>query len=324
MTDPQTETPNALVAAETLIPYLEQHYDLSAPVECTLIRRGFNDNYRVRAGEDPFVLRLYFNGKYYIQSEADFRFELDWLTFLHAEGIPVAYPLRRKDGDLLGPVDTDAGPRWGALFAYASGESPQDLTPEEAFSLGHVVARLHITSSRFRSMHPRYHLNLHYLTEQPMRLISAFLREQGRDDVYRFEPRVAELERLVRRLPTTSETYDLIHGDLHFGNVHMDARRGPTFFDFDHGGYGWRAYDLATACKSRLSEESKGAFLEGYERLRPLSVEERACIPVFQKIRPIWDIGDILAMRAAWGDSEEIGAEFADQILKTFERLFED
>src|SRR5450432_2475079 len=103
-------TPNTLVAAEALIPYLKKHYGFPAPVECELIRRGFNDNYLVRAGTSQFVLRLYFNGKYYIQSDADFRFELDWLAFLHAEGIPVAYAIRRKDGDLLGNIDTDSGP----------------------------------------------------------------------------------------------------------------------------------------------------------------------------------------------------------------------
>jgi Ser/Thr protein kinase RdoA (MazF antagonist) len=313
---------NTLVAAVSLIPYLEKHYDLPAPVECELIRRGFNDNYLVRAGTNQFVLRLYFNGKYYIQSEADFRFELDWLAFLHAEGIPVAYAIRREDGDLMGNIDTGSGRRWCALFAYASGERRKDLTPDEGHSLGHVVAHLHLTSSRFQSPRHRYHLNLKYLTEQPMRLIAEFLREHGKGDVRRFVARVAELERQVHRLPTTPEAYGLIHGDLHHGNFHVDAQSRATFFDFDHGGYGWRVYDLAAICKGGLSEESGSAFLEGYRSLRSLSAVEQECIPVFQKIRSIWDIGDVLAMRTAWGESEEIGAEFADRILKTFERLF--
>ncbi len=318
MKEAQPGVLNILVAAEELILYLQDHYDLPPPVACELIRRGFNDNYRVRAGETQFVLRLYFNGKYYIRSEADFRFELDWLAFLRAEGIPVASPIRRKDGDLLGAVNTAAGPRWCALFTYAHGERRKEFTPEEGQSLGRIIARLHLASSRFQSSYHRYHLNLDYLTKQPMRLISEFLREQGEEELLRFAPHVEEWEWQVSRLPATTETYGLIHGDLHRGNFHLDPQGSPTFFDFDHGGYGWRAYDLAT-CKAGMSEESGNAFLDGYESLRPLSTLERECIPVFQKIRPIWDIGDILAMRTAWGDSVEIGAEFK----KNFERLFD-
>ena len=272
---------------ETLIPYLERQYGLEPPVECELIRRGFNDNYLVRSGEGKFVLRLYFNGKYYIGSEADFRFELDWLMFLRSEGIPVAYPIRRKDGDLLGALEPAAGPRWCALFAYASGEyrRAKDLTPEEAHFLGCVVARLHLACSRSQSSYPRYHLDLRYLTREPMRLISEFLREQGKGDAGPFVQCVAELERQVDRLPTIPEAYGLIHGDLHHGNFHVDKQGNPTFFDFDHGGYGWRAYDLALTCRCGLSDESESAFLEGYEKsLRPLSAVERECIPVFEKI----------------------------------------
>lgn len=314
--------PNTLVAAEALIPYLQMQYDLPAPVECALIRRGFNDTYRVQAEQDAFVLRLYFNGKYYIQSEADFRFELDWLTFLNAEGILVAVPIRRKDGDLLGALDTDAGSRWCALFTFAPGERREDLTPEEGQALGDAVARLHVASSRFTSPYPRYHLDLQYLTEQPMRLMAEFLDAHGKGDIRRFEPRVAELERQVQHLPRAPEVYGLIHGDLHPRNFYLDTPGNPTFFDFDHGGYGWRAYDVAT-CMGGLSMETGSAFLDGYAAVRPLSEEERAAIPVFQQIRPLWDIGDVLAMRTAWGDSKKFGPEYADTILQTFEQIFD-
>jgi Ser/Thr protein kinase RdoA (MazF antagonist) len=37
--------------------------------------------------------------------------------------------------------------------------------------------------------------------------------------------------------------FPIIHGDLHGGNGHFAGPRQLTLFDFDHGGYGWRAYD---------------------------------------------------------------------------------
>ena len=71
-------------------------------------------------------------------------------------------------------------------------------------------------------------------------------------------------------------------------------------FDFDHCGYGWRAYDIAVFLGS-MPLEIGAAFLEGYQSLRRLSAAEIAAIPTFVKIRLIWDTGDVLAMVPLWG-----------------------
>ena len=63
---------NALLDAPALTPWLESRYGLSS-LDCDLIRRGFNDTYRVSAGGDVFILRVYFNHKYYIAGPDDFR-----------------------------------------------------------------------------------------------------------------------------------------------------------------------------------------------------------------------------------------------------------
>ncbi len=154
-----------------------------------------------------------------------------------------------------------------------------------------------------------------------MQLTKIFLREQGHEGIEAFLPAVQELRAQIQSLPTTLPAYGVIHGDMHGGNCAVTEQGAITFFDFDHGGYGWRAYDLAT-CKGRLSEDAWTACLGGYEQIRPLSLAEIDSIPVFQKLRPIWDKGDILAMRTAWGDSEEIGAEFAKKIVSNFVELF--
>ena len=41
------------------------------------------------------------------------------------------------------------------------------------------------------------------------------------------------------------------------------------------------------------------------------------------RIRPIWDKGDILAMRAAWGDYHEFGDDFADRLIIMLGRVCE-
>src|SRR5712692_10508897 len=102
---------------------------MKAPVEREFIRRGFNDHYRVRTGDRQFVLRIYFNGKYYIESISDFRFELELLAFLHESGIPVSSPIKRKDGDLIGVLDAPQGGRCFAMFTFAEGEKREKIGP---------------------------------------------------------------------------------------------------------------------------------------------------------------------------------------------------
>jgi Ser/Thr protein kinase RdoA (MazF antagonist) len=313
---------NILLDTSDLLPVLTAEYDLSTPVTCTLLRRGFNDHYEVRAGQDRYILRLYFQGKYYIQSDSDFRFELDLLDFLHANGIPISHALRRKNGDLLGTLETPGGARHFALFTFAEGETDKSLNPALAHTLGQTLARLHSTSDRFQTTHRRYHLNLRYLLDEPMRLIEAFLREHGKEGVEAYRPAIQELREQVQELPITLPAYGIIHGDMHGGNCAVTEQGGFTFFDFDHGGYGWRAYDLAT-CKGRLSDEAWDACLEGYQQIRPLLQAEIESVPIFTKLRPIWDKGDVLAMRTAWGDSAEFGEEFAEQIQTMFAKLFD-
>jgi Ser/Thr protein kinase RdoA (MazF antagonist) len=312
---------NTLLDASTLLPVLTAEYNLPAPVECVFLRRGFNDHYEVRAAQGRYILRVYFQGKYYIESDSDFRFELDLLDFLYSNGVPVSHAVRRNIGDLLGTLQTSGGVRHFALFTYAEGETAKTLDPTLARTLGQTVARLHSTADRFQTMHRRYHLNLEYLLDKPMQLIEAFLQEQGQEGVKAYHPAIEALRTKIQALPTTAPMYGIIHGDLHGGNRAVTEEGIFTFFDFDHGGYGWRAYDLAI-CQCLMSEEAWNACLEGYQQIRPLLQSEIESIPIFRKLSPIWDKGDILAMRTAWGDREEFGEEFVKQIQTTFATLF--
>lgn len=301
MSEATRDRNNVILPAEALTPMLMREYALPEPLECTLIRRGFNDHYRVAVGDRRFVLRVYLAGKYYIESEGDFRFELDLLAFLAGRGVSVSHAIPLRSGELLGALETEGGVRYFALFTQAEGEMVKAATTEQATALGETVGAFHVAANDFRSPHRRYRLDLEYLMERPLREIEALLARCGRGDLAPYRPALDRLHRTVREAPLTGDAFGIIHGDLHRGNVHFDADCRPTLFDFDHGGFGYRAYDLAV-CRSRLSDAAWEAFLASYQCLRPVGHEELALLPAFAAIRPIWDIGDILAMRPAWGD----------------------
>lgn len=282
---------NILLEPATVLELVSEHYDLPQPQSCHFIRRGFNDHYEITAGETRYIFRVYLNGKYYIESADAFRFELDLLEYLHEQNVQVAYPLPQKDGTLLGWTSANSDRRAFALFVYAPGETVEELpSVAQSLELGRTVASLHVAANTFTSPHERYHLDLEYLVEQPLRLI-----EQQDDREMQGTLDALPVDKLVdavKKFDASGDQYGIIHGDLHPGNLHFQGER-VTLFDFDHCAYGWRAYDLATVFS--LPNEQREAFFRGYESLRPLSDEERALLPVFAQLRTLWDIGDVLA-----------------------------
>lgn len=260
---------------------------------CNLIRRGFNDHYLITAVQEKYIFRVYLNGKYYVDLPEAFQFELDLLDYLQAQGIPVSYPIRTNNGELLGWTSTALGERATALLSFApGGEVSEDaFTVEQSVEVGKTTAAFHLAANDFSSSHDRYHLNLKYLVDEPLRL----LKEDNSDRAQEFLaslPPIPDLVSAVKSLSTDKDEYGIIHGDLHPGNMHFQGNQ-VTLFDFDHCGYGWRAYDLAPF--SDAPSTLQKAFLQGYESLRPLSEDERECLPVFAKLRMLWDAGDILA-----------------------------
>ena len=122
---------NTRVEPQALVPFLTQRYGLSPSTRCSFIRRGGNDHYLVEDGDRRDVLRLCLNGKYYIGTADELRFELDLLDFLKAQGLPVAAPIPDTGGQTLArlrcssslrergfgrPWRPDTQGSWGALW----------------------------------------------------------------------------------------------------------------------------------------------------------------------------------------------------------------
>ena len=294
-----------ILEAESLTPNVSADYDLPPITGCELIRRGFNDHYLVKAKDRQYVLRLYLNDKYYINGADDFRFELEFLSFLKARDVPVAYPIVRQDGELLGNIETPDGIRYSALFHFAKGqefEKCPEKTPAIAKQLGELIGRLHLNANNFYSAYNRYHLDFRYLIDEPIRILEKHLVKRGKGDLAFFKPLAAQLKHQVSQLPKES-TYGLIHADLHGRNLFYDEEAGFCFFDFDHCAHGWRVYDLATF--SHMPDDMRTALYEGYESVRPLSKLEKELMPVFRKFRTTWDLGDMLSMHTVWGKEPE-------------------
>ncbi|MFN8558035.1 MAG: phosphotransferase [Dehalococcoidia bacterium] len=309
---------NEQIPAAALAPLLTAAYALPEPLQCTVIRRGFNDAYRVTTAAGEYVARVYLNGKYFIRADADFGAELALLERLAEAGLPVAAPVRAAAGDLLTALAYGEETRRAALFPFVTGEPAHgDLSAADATALGALVGRLHDAMDRFDRADSRYTLDQRYLLDQPLLLLRDHAGVHALADL---TERARGYRALLARLARTAPAFGLIHADLNSGNILRTPDGGFTLIDFDHCAYGWRAYDLAPFWKR--GGETWSAFLAGYESVRPLSAAEREAMPAFAAMRDLWDVGDLLAMMPAWGKAPS--DQFLDEALATSGALSRD
>ena len=292
---------NTMLTSEEALEVINKNYNLGDINYCMLVRRGFNDTYLIDTGHQKYIFRMYLNGKYYVESDDAYRFELNLIKHLHTQGVPVANAIPTEKGDLLGKEKTQKGQRTFALFYYADGIplNRDSVTIKQGYQMGVALANLHLAANSFECKYGRYKLDLKYLVDEPMRLVSEGeqcaepndLIKRGQHVIEKLQPIESYIDR-INSIGIDGDKFGIIHADMHLGNIHFRGEE-LTIFDFDHCAFGWRAYDLAIS--SGLPKDQKVAMIEGYESRRPLSSEERDSLQDFSNLRNLWDIGDILA-----------------------------
>lgn len=299
---------------------------------------GANENYLVEAAGQKYVLRIYIDNNYYPRSSQSYRFELNFLRFLSERDLPAVSTVERQDGNLLSllPVPPH-GARCAALFHFCPGENHTAWFPDfdalRVRRLGEIVAEIHKQGDEFQSPYTRHQFDLHYLLEEPLRLLGQRLNEQGGGGLEFFDETAEGIRRQITGLGKEQPVYGLIHADLHVGNLHYDVENGYCVLDFDQCAFGWRSYDIATLLNSVAATVPTGAseiqreLLAGYESKRQLLSAEKEAIPAFVKAWTLWDIGETLALSSLWGghrtDLTEKGTadDYVKDALNRLERM---
>lgn len=259
-------------------------YGLGRPDRCRLVFAGHNDTYEVGIGARKYAFRLQ-SEKWWKSGESDARFELDLLTHLHAQGVPVAHPLPRTNGDTLGVIRAPEADRYYSLFSWAPGNTVDDkeLTVEQAYLVGQNMAAIHLAADKYRPQHHRYRLDEETLLDRSLRELHDDLHAAEPADLNTIEYYVADIRKRLDGFDPGPGGWGIIHGDVYWANLHFDERNRMTIFDFDLCGYGWRAYDLAYYY-TRIPESVRAGALDGYESLRPLDNGERDMLTTFGRL----------------------------------------
>lgn len=245
---------------------------------------AFNEHYLISTSEGRYVLRIYRQGW---RTSADVAYELAALMHLAAGGVPVCAPVAGVDGALQCTVPWPEGPRIVALFDYAPGQPPDGADPEVLGACGRLMGLIHRHGDSFSCVHQRFHLDLKHLLDQPLAALLPYLGSRRADAVFLRQVACALRRGLAAQVEELE--WGFCHGDFHGGNLRMEAGGTLRVFDFDCGGLGWRAYDLAVARLYCREDETRWrAFCGGYREVRPIPKATMRAIPWFMVTRQLW------------------------------------
>ncbi len=288
------------VDATLLHSLLSDVYDLPSPIACEAYASGLNDIFEIKADAFHAMLKVYRRGWRTREEVLD---EIAVLFHLHEKGVSVALPIPSRSGQYVWTIDE----RQIVLFSFASGLENDTNDVSSYYFSGQTLAKIHNATSDFKNARLKYDTERQLV--QPMVHIASFLGNQSEDFRY-LEALIARIQRYIDNPPKFTFDWGYCHGDFRCANMRWDeANRTLTVFDFELGGIGYRAYDLAymlTNLHPVVMERLWGApridnfsarwnaFLQGYDEERPLRAEVIAAIPYFVAMRPINIMGYLL------------------------------
>lgn len=298
------QTINTVLSGQAIAHALSSRQEELGIIEhCELLRRGFNDVYEVQTGKGRFVARL---SALRARGPANLEYELSMLACAEANGANVAAGV----GGAI-KLTLPEGVRELAVFRHIDGTAPE--SPQDFEATGEELARIHQATEGYSGPISRYTLDFHHLVERPLSWLKQLpaMDEDLRDE---YEALAHEVGRVLGS--GAGLKLVMCHGDCHGGNNFIQAQthgsRRAAFFDFDDGGPGWLAYELAvllwghlpksveTEIESNVVERYR-AFLAGYRRVCPLSSADLEAVPCFLVARHIWLLGERASRRNDWG-----------------------
>ena len=314
---------HTILAPQPLAEQLWAHHALPPLQTCCFHHFGLNDTYLITTNDNTrFILRVYRHGW---RSIAEIVYEVDVLNHLHAGGINVSTPLPRRDGGFVHTIAAPEGTRYAVLFTYAEGEElNRVVTADNLIRYGKTVARMHTATDHFSSNHLRETLDADHLITAPIKALAPYLVHRSADQTYLLQL-ADRMHNKLLELPVDQLEQGFCHGDLHGGNTHFASNGTVTTFDFDCGGPGWRAYDLAVfrwAARSRGKEQEYWEpFWRGYSSERSLNSLDHEAIPLFIGIRHLWLAG--IFAQSHWGTSR-LNDNFFDFTMRFFKAWEEE
>jgi len=295
---------HSILSAKTLADDVSVRFSFAPITECQLFSGGFNDTYRFKTSDNlTYYLRVY---RIRWRTLADIQYELDVLNHLKGKGFPAAAPVADNDGSFFWVIPAVEGTRYAVVFEEAPGSeiSYKENPVTIAYQYGEAVASMHNALDDFSSPHKRFHKDIDHFIDKPLHNIEPFLSHRPEDWSY-LGSIAHKLKHRIMKMPAHSLEMGFCHGDLQGYHANVDSHGVLTFYDFDCGGYGFRAYDLAVflwCCRLEDAVDPRWEpFIQGYRAGRQIHDLDVLAVPLFVCARYIWHMGVHTQNAPDWG-----------------------
>jgi Ser/Thr protein kinase RdoA (MazF antagonist) len=261
---------------------LQENYGMASNATCTILKAGINHSYKVTAGGEKYVFRVYAFGW---RSKAEIKEELKLLNLLKEKGISLSYPMPDQSGNYIQQINAPEGLRYGVLFSFAAGEKAYNYSPETHYVIGRIMGQIHQATMDLKLDRPTY--NAQTILIDSFEELKSFLPADTEEMTFMASAQSFLLNEFANA-DTTKLRQGIVHLDIWFDNLNIDKEGKVTLFDFDFCGNGWLCLDLAYYIMQVYSTEKEENernikvehFLMGYKSASTISEEEKRLIPM--------------------------------------------
>ena len=256
-----------------------------------------NTMFKVLSEEDErYVLRIYSDGE---STLSENQTEMFWLDALKRDTDPrISEPVPRQDGEYITIVQVPGvpGEKRCVLFKWVPGRPlEQYLNPGNYFKLGETMAMLHNHAETLKPLPPfvqpkKWDKVFYYPDEPVIYNTDAYKYLFPSDRINLLDEVIAHANDEFERLYSDQERLVLIHGDLHYWNVHVF--KGELYIiDFEDVMFAHPVQDIAiTLYYGRQRDDYKElrtAFIQGYTSIRKWPVENDRQIETLMAARSV-------------------------------------
>jgi Ser/Thr protein kinase RdoA (MazF antagonist) len=275
------KTSHSVLDHEAVAQACAEQYNFHEQLNCQFFHRGMNDVYVLRVGAHHYAVRAW---RANWRTMDDVGYELEFLDFLHAKGLPVAPGIRCASGAPYFVVQAPEGPRALAAFAWVPGVKFADRIDDGlAVRLGAVLAEIHLAGIEFSPSKQR-RTNPASLISENLPHLDQLLGDRPEDLSFYLElaPRLVDA---LEGIDPRTVPMGACHGDFHLNNGIIGDDDRITFLDFDNSGQDFLAQDvMAFYWANQFTGHAHvyaDRFVEGYETRRVFSDAEREHFALF-------------------------------------------
>jgi len=287
-----------------------------------------NTMFQIRAEDgERFVLRIYSDEETTLKEN---QAEMFWLeTLIRDTDIKVTEPVARCDGKYITIISLPGVPaeRRCVLFKWIPGRTLEYyLNSENYYKYGQVLAKLHNHANTLnplpQNISPKKWDKVFYYPDEPVvyntpEYAHLFPTERIKilDEV------IGRANDVFEKLFSDQDGQILIHGDLHYWNVHL--YQGELYvIDFEDINLGYPVQDVAVTLSYGRQHDGyqawQAAFQQGYSNIRPWPTENEYIVETLIAARSVMFINYVARIDSSPEEYIDARCQSLVEFLNTF------